>query len=201
MPGDEDLHLWRRRLVDAYSAVRRTQKIADKLVLGHQHMYAELTQASLTQLFQILKSHYELNSNSVFVDLGCGLGKVVYLASQCRVLKSIGVEVVPEHLENARKSMKKLKAENVELIEGDIKDNLHKLDRKTHLYAFDFLFSDETMRLIYAFARKRKGLYLASFRKPAELVKQHFKFNVVQSFKGRMTHVHESHKCYVYKIK
>jgi SAM-dependent methyltransferase len=164
-------------------------------------MYAELTQASLIQLFQILKSDCDLNSDSVFVDLGCGLGKVVYLASQCRVLKSIGVEVVPQHLVNARTSMKKLKAENVEFIEGDIKDNLHKLGMVTHLYAFDFLFSDETMSVIYAFARKQKGIYLASFRKPAELDKQHFKFKIVQSFQGRMTHVHESHKCYVYKIK
>jgi hypothetical protein len=36
--------------------------------------------------------------------------------------------------------MKKLNAVNVEFIEGDIKDNLHKLDKVTHLYAFDFLF-------------------------------------------------------------
>lgn len=187
--------------MDAYSAVRKTQKIADKLVLGHQHMYAELTQASLIQLFQILKSDCNLNSESVFVDVGCGLGKVVYLASVCGVRKSIGIEVVPQHVENARNSTKKLKAENVELIEGDIKDNLHKLGKVTHLYGFDFLFSDETMSAIYSFARKQKGIYLASFRKPGELKNQRFKFNVVQSFQGRMTHVHESHKCYVYKIK
>lgn len=187
--------------MDAYSAIRKTQKIADQLVLGHQHMYAELRQASLIQLFHILKSYCGLNSDSAFVDLGCGLGKVVYLASICGVQKSIGVEVVPQHLVNARNSMKKLKAQNVEFIEGDIKDKLHKLGKVTHLFGFDFLFSDETMNVIYAFARKQKGIYYASFRKPAELHKQHFNFNVVQSFQGRMTHVHESHKCYVYKIK
>ena len=59
----------------AYSAVRKTQKIADQLVLGHEHMYAELTQASQIQLLQIFKSDCNLNSDSVFVDLGCGLGK------------------------------------------------------------------------------------------------------------------------------
>jgi hypothetical protein len=63
--------------VEAYSAIRKSQKIADELVLGHQHMYAELTQASLLQLLQILKRDCDLNSESVFVDLGCGLGKVV----------------------------------------------------------------------------------------------------------------------------
>ena len=186
--------------MDAYSAVRKAQKIADQLVLGHQHMYAELTQASLLQLFQILKSDCDLNSKSVFVDLGCGLGKVVYLASQCRVLKSIGVEVVPQHLENARNSMKKLKAENVEFIEGDIKDNLHKLGMVTHLYAFDFLFSDETMCVIYDFLRMHKGIYLVSFRKPKEMFNQSLNVKVIEIIKGKMTHVRESHNCYVYKI-
>ena len=184
----------------AYSAVRKTQKIADQLVLGHEHMYAELTQASQIQLLQIFKSDCNLNSDSVFVDLGCGLGKMVYLASVCGVQKSIGIEVVPQHLQNARNSIQQLKAENVEFIEGDIKVKLRKLGKATHLYAFDFLFSDETMSAIYAFVKKQKGVYLASFRKPAELVKQDFKFNVVQCFKGRMTYVHESHNCYVYDI-
>jgi hypothetical protein len=96
--------------------------------------------------------------------------------------------------------MEKLKAKNVELIEGDIKDNLHKLGKVTHLYAFDFLFSEETMRVIYAFLQKHKGVYLASFRKPAYIAKHHLNFNVVRILKGRMTHVRESHNCYVYKI-
>ena len=186
--------------MEAYSAIRKTQKIADKLVLGHQHMYAELTQASLVQLLQILKWNCDLNSDSVFVDLGCGHGKVVYLASVCGVRKSIGIEVVPTHLENARTSMEKLNAKNVELIEGDIKDNLHKLGKVTHLYAFDFVFSEETMSVIYGFARKHKGIYLASFRKPAHLTKQHLNFTFIQLLKGRMTHAKESHNCYVYRI-
>ena len=189
----------------AYLEIRKTQKVAEKLVLGHQHMYAELTQASLIQLLQIFKRDCDLNSDSVFVDLGCGLGKVVYLASVCGVQKSIGIEVVPEHLKPARNSMERLKAENVEFIEGDIKDYLKKprknnLKKLTHVYAFDLLFSEETMSVIYAFLRKHKGIYFASFRKPADIVKQHLNYNVVETFKGSMTYAGESHNCYVYKI-
>jgi hypothetical protein len=198
-PAVEVSQVWRRRLVEAYSAIRKSQKTAEKLVLGHQHMYAELTQASLVQLLQILRWDCDLNSDSVFVDLGCGLGKVVYLASVCGVRKSLGIEIVPEHLKNARLSMKKLKAKNVEFIEGDIMDNLHKLGKVTHLYAFDFVFSEQTMSAIYGFLRKYKNIYLASFRKPAA-VKRHLNVNVVQVLKGRMTHVRESHNCYIYKI-
>jgi len=96
--------------------------------------------------------------------------------------------------------MEKLKPENVEFIKGDIKNHLHKLRKVTHLYAFDFLFSKDTMSVIYAFLRKHKGIYFASFRKPAEFIKQDLKFSVVRIFIGRMTHVKESHNCYVYKI-
>jgi predicted RNA methylase len=192
--------LWKRRLAEKYSAIRKTQTIAEKLVLGYQHMYAELTQASQIQLLQIFKWDCNLNSNSVFVDLGCGLGKVVYLASVCGIRRSIGIEIVPQHLESARNSMEKLKPENVEFIKGDIKNHLHKLRKVTHLYAFDFLFSKDTMSVIYAFLRKHKGIYFASFRKPAEFIKQDLKFSVVRIFIGRMTHVKESHNCYVYKI-
>lgn len=168
-------------------------------MLGHQHMYAELTRASLVQVFEILKLNCDLDSNSVFADLGCGLGKVVFLASLCGVKESIGVEVVPQHLENARKSMKKLKLENVEFIEGDIKDNLHKLGKVTHLYAFDFLFSDEIMCVIYDFLRMHKGMYMVSFRKPKEMLNQRLNVKVIGTIKGKMTHVNESHNCYVYK--
>ena len=196
----DEHQIWKLRLVEAYSVIRRGQKIADKLVLGHQHMYAELTRASLVQVFEILKLKCDLDSNSVFADLGCGLGKVVFLASMCGVKQSIGVEVVPQHLENARNSMKKLKAENIELIEGDIKDNLHKLDMVTHLYAFDFVFSDETMSVIYDFLRMHKGMHMVSFRKPNEMLNHRLNVKVIEILKGKMTHVSESHNCYVYKI-
>ena len=184
----------------AYSAVRKTQKIADQLVLGHEHMYAELTQASQIQLLQIFKSDCNLNSDSVFVDLGCGLGKMVYLASVCGVQKSIGIEVVPQHLQNARNSIQQLKAENVEFIEGDIKVKLRKLGKATHLYAFDFLFSDETMSVIYDFLRMHKGIFVVSFRRPKEMLNQRLNVKVIQKLKGNMTHVSESHNCYMYKI-
>jgi predicted RNA methylase len=187
-------------LVKSYSAIRRTQNIADKLVLGHQHMYAELTRASLVKIFEILKWNCDLDCNSVFADLGCGLGKVVFLASLYGVKKSIGVEVVPQHVENARNSMKKLKAENVEFIEGDIKDHLHKLSKVTHLYAFDFLFSEETMNVIYDFLRMHKGIFVVSFRKPKEMLNQRLNVKVIHKVKGNMTHVSESHNCYMYKV-
>ena len=197
---NEEHHTWKQPLVKAYSAIKRAQKIADKLVIGHQHMYAELTRASLIQIFEILKRNCDLDSNSIFADLGCGLGKVVFLASLYGVKKSIGVEVVPKHLENARNTIKKLKTENVEFIEGDIKYHLHKLDKVTHLYAFDFLFSDETMRVIYDFLRMHKGIYLVSFRKPKEMLNQRLNVKIIEIIKGKMTYVSESHNCYVYKI-
>ena len=197
---EEETEDWRRRLEKAYSAIRRTQTTAERLVLGHQHMYGELRRAPQIRLLQIFKRDCGLNSESVFVDLGCGLGKMVYLASVCGVQKSIGIEVVPEHLATARNSMERLKAENVELIEGDIKDNLRKIGKVTHLYAFDILFSKKTMSVIYAFLRKHKGIYFASSQKPTEMFKQRLNVQVLEKITGDMARVKESHICYIYKI-
>ena len=73
---EEELCVWKQRLQDGYSDIRRDQNAHDKLVLGHGHMYGELIPSRLIQIFEIFKQKCNFNSSSVFVDFGCGLGKV-----------------------------------------------------------------------------------------------------------------------------
>jgi hypothetical protein len=86
-----ELRKWRQQLQDAYASIRMDQKQNDILVLGHGHMYGELIPSRLIKIFEIFKTKCGFNSNSVFVDLGCGLGKVVYMAYKSRIKESIGI--------------------------------------------------------------------------------------------------------------
>jgi SAM-dependent methyltransferase len=69
-----------------------------------------------------------LHADDVFVDLGSGLGEVVlYIAGTCRIRKAVGIELDPELVRIARKSLHKMQSEGriltpVELIEGDVVD-------------------------------------------------------------------------------
>ena len=80
---EEELCVWRQRLQDGYADIRRDQNAHDKLVLGHGHMYGELIPSRLVQIFEIFRSNCNFNSSSVFVDFGCGLGKVVFIVNKC----------------------------------------------------------------------------------------------------------------------
>ena len=89
--AEEELCVWRKRLQDAYAAIRKDQWANDILVLGHGHMYGELIPSRLIKIFEIFKRNCDFNCNSVFVDLGCGLGKVVYMAYKSGIKISIGI--------------------------------------------------------------------------------------------------------------
>ncbi len=96
--------------------------------------------------------------------------------------------------------MKNLGALDVEIIEGLVEDQIHKVRHATHLYSFDWLFSPGTLDKIYDFLRTRAGIYWASFQKPAALTENNVKFQLLGEVDGKMSRSTECHKCYVYKI-
>lgn len=197
---NNELCIWKKGLQDAYLAIRTDQKANDELVLGHRHMYGELAPSCLIRIFDCFKRKCNLNSDSVFVDLGCGHGKVVYMAYRSGIQESIGIEQEETHLEVMQKSMRNLGATDVNIIEGLIEENLQQVHHVTHLYSFDWLFSDVTLNAIYCFLRERIGTYWASFRKPADLLENNLSFQILETIDGKMSRSPESHKCYVYKI-
>ena len=62
-----------------------------------------------------------VGSDDVFVDLGCGKGRVVwFVATRCRLKKVIGIEIVPELARIAKRNIAKSKPPTpVQIIEGD----------------------------------------------------------------------------------
>ncbi|MHB9134420.1 MAG: SAM-dependent methyltransferase [Armatimonadota bacterium] len=70
-----------------------------------------------------LLDYLELQPDDVFVDLGCGKGRVLVVAARYPIRKVIGLELVPEIAEAARENMQRLTTQApVEILQGDAVD-------------------------------------------------------------------------------
>ena len=67
------------------------------------------------EIFRML-THAQLGPNDVFVDLGCGLGRAVFAASQLGARRAIGVEIDEELADGARANQRhsRLKERDIE---------------------------------------------------------------------------------------
>jgi len=78
---------------------------------------------SYLDLLKIFK-RARLGNNDVFVDLGSGLGRAVFLASHLGVRNSIGLELVPSLHEGAEANRRRGDWPNVEFHLGDARDTI-----------------------------------------------------------------------------
>jgi SAM-dependent methyltransferase len=87
----------------------------------------------------------------VFVDVGCGRGRVVLQAAKRPFARVIGVEISPEKLATARHNLDRaagtLRCRDVELVEMDVLEYEIPLDA-THIYLFNPLVGDAFRRLL-----------------------------------------------------
>ena len=81
-----------------------------------------------------------------FVDLGCGKGRAVMIASRLGFAKLIGVEFVNELADIARNNLAKRKIENAVVLHADAAD-FHFPDCNTVLYLYN-PFSEEVLRKV-----------------------------------------------------
>lgn len=82
--------------------------------------YVPTSYADLLKYFK----HVGLNDNEVFVDLGSGMGRAVFLASFLGVRRSIGLELVPSLHEVAEANRARGDWPNVEFHLGDVRDKI-----------------------------------------------------------------------------
>jgi SAM-dependent methyltransferase len=86
--------------------------------------YGEVTKESTNTIVNQFKEHF--NENTVFYDLGCGLGKmVIHVALQYNPKKSCGIELSKERLKGANDLKEKHCKDNkiISFIEGDFFSN------------------------------------------------------------------------------
>jgi hypothetical protein len=96
---------------------------------------------------------YFLQPNDVFVDLGCGMGDLVWhVATECKIKKVIGIELFHECVLVARKNRTgRRPLSPVEIFEGNVTDA--DLSEGTVYYMFN-PFGEKTLRRVLENIRK-----------------------------------------------
>jgi len=126
-------------------------------------LYGEITQQATNELVNHFKEQF--NEDSVFYDLGCGLGKmVVHIGLQYNVKKSCGIELSKERMICARHIKETYCKDNtnISFIEGDVFDN--DLSDATVIYVDNTAFPNElTTKIIDTIP---KGCLFICRRKP-----------------------------------
>ncbi len=129
--------------------------------------YGEFTPGNVDKVLRWIQEEeptYELNANSTFIDIGSGLGKIVFqVLLRYQVHESIGIEVVLDRIQASRqilhrirtglcppiiKSINKELFDQVTLITGNITTNLQLLDRVTHVWMYDACFTTDTLKVV-----------------------------------------------------
>lgn len=115
---------------------------------GCSPLYGEITQKGTDMIVEKFKDNF--NDNTIFYDLGSGLGKmVIHIGLQYGVKKSIGIEYSKERNNGAQhlKNTYTKENDNIILIQGDILDI--DLSDATIVYVDNTAFSNDIMEKIY----------------------------------------------------
>lgn len=82
------------------------------------HAFYQVNHAQAERLYALAIEKAELSENETVIDLYCGAGTIT-LALAKYAKSAIGVEIVPQAIQNAKENAKRNGAENVEFICGD----------------------------------------------------------------------------------
>ena len=120
--------------------------------------YGEILPNGVNKIINNLK----INSNDVFVDLGCGNGKVVlqfYL--QTKIKSSLGIEFSTTRINQAIKVKNKIKIKpnkKINFIRGNFLNQNINLSQGTIFYSASTCFSDDTMIKLWKRIIQNKNL-------------------------------------------
>ena len=102
--------------------------------------YGEITYEGVEKLVKYFKKYF--NKNTVFYDLGCGLGKmVIHIGLKYGVKKACGVEYSIERYKGCMDNYKKCSNGNIEFINGSFYDT--PLENATVIYVDDTAHTDK----------------------------------------------------------
>jgi SAM-dependent methyltransferase len=139
IPGEQLAHdmFWERRLNTRTASWDAISVPAPSDSLG----YEGTPYLMLVEVFR----HLKLRMNDVFVDVGCGKGRVLLMALQSAVGVAVGVELDPGFLEAARLNLEGNAADpdRYDLFQGPVQD--FNFDAATVLFLFN-PFGAATMR-------------------------------------------------------
>eukprot|EP00727_Mastigamoeba_balamuthi_P005188 m51a1_g14668 hypothetical protein (289) ;mRNA; f:29484-30692 len=142
--------------------------------------YGELTPGGFSKVLHYMMEGapeaLRMRRGSSFIDLGCGYGKAVFHTSVAAPFLSrcSGVECLKFRHARSVEVLKKLKDARalgapVQLVWGDAT----KRDKyaHTHVFAFDYVFSDETQRALLPVIQRTRPKVFVSFSNPSRVHK------------------------------
>jgi hypothetical protein len=191
----------------AYKAIRKqTGSLGGNAAGGA--IYGEITQNSFQRVVDFLKENCALTSESLFLDIGSGLGKPnFHVAVDPGVQVSYGVELEELRWHLSLHNLKSILGLDINrarqnrtiFTAGDITD-ANSLDPFTHIYSFDVGFPPTVMDHIADIFNKSRANYFASFHPPRKVI-EIYGFDVINI--GRvatsMSGSSEGHTCYFYR--
>ena len=157
----------------------------------NEPLYGELNGGSMYKVFQFLCNRCRFNEESSFLDIGSGLGKVVFLAALFPgVTRSTGIEIsefryfASLQLKCVLEDKYKYDLHNVNIIHGDVA-NWNRFDA-THVYAFFVRMDNKCFphkNVAKAFMRSSKCRYMINFTPYCEMVEYGYVVRLVDSMK------------------
>lgn len=213
-------------LFESESRVKKVYKIVQKSTgaLGgngyNGAIYGELTLHSMQKVIDYMVDKCEMSADSMFIDVGSGLGKPNFHACQDPGVRiSIGIELEEIRWQLAMQNLKTVLKETrddalnssegdddthllpgVNFIHGDIFDVVS-TDPFTHVYMYDLGFPPSLQQKIAEyFNASTHAQYLVSYRPPRRVIKEYgFDVEEIGKMPTSMTGSGESHTAYFYK--
>lgn len=147
--------------------------------------FLETKQIHLRNIFKALKNHFGLinDSTQIFIDLGSGTGQVIIYSTINYGIRSVGIEIDPILIKEAKKSIRILKEDKIPkkkvlhkitLIYGDLySHNLKKYD-------FIYIYSLPTMQkyLKHVFKTAKCGAIIISHMYPLKSLTKYLEFKL-----------------------
>mmetsp|Transcript_11506 Transcript_11506/g.18785 ORF Transcript_11506/g.18785 Transcript_11506/m.18785 type:complete len:392 (+) Transcript_11506:75-1250(+) len=218
-------------MLESESRVKKIYKIVQKSTgaLGgngyNGAIYGELTLHSMQKVIDFMVDKCEMGVNSMFIDVGSGLGKPNFHACQDPGVRvSIGIELEEIRWQLAMQNLKTVLKETrdnatspaspastseridhhlypgVNFIHGDIFDVVS-TDPFTHIYMYDLGFPPPLQQKIAEyFNNSTHATYLVSYRPPRRVIGEYgYEVEEIGKMPTSMTGSGESHTAYFYK--
>tara|TARA_Y100000004_G_scaffold45814_1_gene50266 strand:- start:1132 stop:1659 length:528 start_codon:yes stop_codon:yes gene_type:complete len=129
--------------------------------IKQEEIYGEITHKGINTLFEEFKpTKYTMSKTSgVFIDIGCGYGKIVTAYYSMFKKKAFGIDVNRDKI-NIAKKIHKSRINQWEFIHGDFRNNYEILDKGTYFLATSCMWNYNTMQDLMKYFAKREKPYL-----------------------------------------
>lgn len=162
--------------------------------------YGEITLSGIKNIKKYLIKHHI--KPDIFIDLGCGAGKSVVMASKCGFKECYGIEITENRYNESIKLYNRLdkkEQEKINMIHDDLfnMDNLIEIDNNRHytIFVSNLLFSVELNKNLWSFLKKilpNNSILVVSNQVEYNKYEDRIDTPMTWDRKG---------KCYIYKIK